>query len=66
MVQPFERMGRPVDVGLRIGMGFTIVTVGVVAGAPLSGAIFDHTGLYKNVGYYGGEPSFVNCYSWAT
>ncbi len=50
-------MGRPVDVGLRIGMGLTIVTAGVVAGAPISGAIFDHTGSYKNVGYYGGKPS---------
>ncbi|PIL27918.1 MFS general substrate transporter [Ganoderma sinense ZZ0214-1] len=55
MVQPFERMGRLADVGLRIGMGFTLVTVGVVAGSPISGAIFDATGSYKNVGYYSGS-----------
>ena len=55
MVQPFELMGRLAEVGLRIGMGFTLVTVGVVAGTPLLGAIFDVTGSYKNVGYCGGE-----------
>ena len=60
MVQPFERMGRLVDVGLRIGMGFTCITAGMVAGSPISGAIFDATGSYKNMGYYGGESSLVN------
>ncbi|KAM5545702.1 hypothetical protein V8D89_000740 [Ganoderma adspersum] len=55
MVQPFERMGPLVDVGLRIGMGFTLITAGMVAGSPLSGAIFDATGSYKNMGYYGGS-----------
>lgn len=59
MVQPFERMGRLVDVGLRIGMGFTCITAGMVAGSPISGAIFDATGSYKNMGYYGGESSLV-------
>ncbi|KAM5529995.1 hypothetical protein V8D89_016340, partial [Ganoderma adspersum] len=54
-VQPFENMGRLADVGLRIGMGYTVMTVGVVAGSPLSGAIFDRTGSYKNVGYFGGS-----------
>ena len=53
-VQPFENMGRLADVGLRIGMGYTVMTAGVVSGPPLSGAIFDGTGLYKNVGYCGG------------
>ncbi|KAM5536454.1 hypothetical protein V8D89_009890 [Ganoderma adspersum] len=55
MVQPFERMGSLVDVGLRIGMGFTLITAGMVAGSPISGAIFDATGSYKNMGYYGGS-----------
>nr|VWO94937.1 MFS domain-containing protein [Ganoderma boninense] len=52
MVQPFERMGRLEDVGMRMGMGFTLITGGLVAGSPISGAIFDATGSYKNVGYY--------------
>ncbi|PIL27907.1 MFS general substrate transporter [Ganoderma sinense ZZ0214-1] len=52
MVQPFERMGRLADVGMRMGMGFTLITGGLVAGSPISGAIFDATGSYKNVGYY--------------
>ena len=57
IVPPFESMGRLADVGLRIGMGYTAMTVGVVAGSPLSGAIFDRTGSYKNVGYWGGKSS---------
>ncbi|KAI1786162.1 MFS general substrate transporter [Ganoderma leucocontextum] len=60
MIQPFERMGRLEDVGLRIGMAFTLITAGVVAGPPLSGAIFDATGSYKNVGYCGGSMLLVS------
>ena len=48
-------MGPVEDVGLRIGMGLTLVTAGVIAGPPISGAIIDSTGSFKNVGYYGGE-----------
>nr|VWO94487.1 MFS domain-containing protein [Ganoderma boninense] len=55
MVQPFERMGRLEDVGMRMGMGFTLITGGLVAGSPISGAIFDATGSYENVGYYSGS-----------
>ncbi|PIL27916.1 MFS general substrate transporter [Ganoderma sinense ZZ0214-1] len=55
MVQPFERMGRLADVGMRMGMGFTLITGGLVAGSPISGAIFDATGSYENVGYYSGS-----------
>ena len=56
MVQPFELMGSLADVGMRIGMGFTLITIGVITGTPLLGAIFDVTGSYKNVGYCGGAP----------
>ncbi|PIL26829.1 MFS general substrate transporter [Ganoderma sinense ZZ0214-1] len=55
MVQPFERMGRLADVGMRMGMGFTLITGGLVAGSPISGAILDATGSYENVGYYSGS-----------
>lgn len=51
-------MGPIGDVGLRIGMGLTVMTVGVVSGAPISGAILDSTGSFKNVGYYGGASRF--------
>ena len=47
-------MGPIEDVGLRIGMALTLMTIGVVSGAPISGAILDSTGSFKNVGYYGG------------
>ena len=47
-------MGPIEDVGLRIGMALTLMTIGVVSGAPISGAILDGTGSFKNVGYYGG------------
>ena len=49
-------MGPVEDVGLRIGMALTLVTAGVIAGPPISGAIVDNTGSFKNVGYYGGTP----------
>ncbi|KAM5536464.1 hypothetical protein V8D89_009900 [Ganoderma adspersum] len=55
IIQPFARMGPIEDVGLRIGMALTLMTIGVVSGAPISGAILDSTGSFKNVGYYGGS-----------
>ena len=55
IIQPLEPMGRFAEVGLRIGMAFTLVSGGVVAGTPLLGELFDSTGSYKNVGYCGGE-----------
>ncbi|PIL27922.1 MFS general substrate transporter [Ganoderma sinense ZZ0214-1] len=54
-VQPFADMGPVEDVGMRIGMAFTLVTAGVVSGAPISGAILDGTGSFEDVGYYGGS-----------
>ena len=53
-MQPFALMGPIEEVGLRIGMGYTLVTIGLIAGPPISGAIVDGTGSFKNVGYYGG------------
>ena len=50
-------MGPIEDVGMRISMALTLVTAGVIAGPPISGAIVDGTGSFKNVGYYGGTSS---------
>ena len=47
-------MGCIEDVGARIGMALTLMTAGVVSGAPISGAILDGTGSFEDVGYYGG------------
>ena len=54
LVQPFALMGPVAEVGLRIGMGYTLVTIGLITGPPISGAILDGTGQLRNVGYYGG------------
>ncbi|KAI1786147.1 hypothetical protein LXA43DRAFT_1099515 [Ganoderma leucocontextum] len=45
------RMKPITEVGLRIDMGFTVVATGVITGSPMSGAILDGTGSFKDVGY---------------
>ena len=50
-------MGSRYDVGVRIGMYFTIIAMGSIAGPPISGAINDATGGYKDVGFYAGKIS---------
>lgn len=47
-------MGSAEDIYLRIGMRLTLMTAGVIAGLPISGAIVDSTNSVKNAGYYGG------------
>ena len=59
LVHPFTHMGPVSDVGVRIGMGLTVMSVGILAGPPISGAIVDATGSFRNVGYFAGEPSSV-------
>ncbi len=54
MAQPLVRMGKVTEVGMRTGMAFTIMSFGALAGPPISGAIFDRTGKFENVGYYAG------------
>ncbi len=58
MVQPLVRMGKVTEVGMRTGMAFTILSFGALAGPPISGAIFDRTGKFENVGYYAGGSLF--------
>ena len=51
---PIVRMGRTEDVGVRIGMNFTVIALGAVAGPPISGAINTATGGFKFTGIYAG------------
>ncbi|RPD54932.1 MFS general substrate transporter [Lentinus tigrinus ALCF2SS1-7] len=55
MAQPLVRMGKVTEVGMRTGMAFTIMSFGALAGPPISGAIFDHTSKFENVGYFAGS-----------
>jgi MCP family monocarboxylic acid transporter-like MFS transporter 10 len=48
-------MGEIADVGRRIGMSMTILTFGVLAGLPISGAINSASGGFEAVGYYAGK-----------
>ncbi|CAE6424708.1 unnamed protein product [Rhizoctonia solani] len=52
---PPATMGSVDDVGRRIGMLMSIITIGAVAGPPSSGAIRDATGSFEYVGYYAGS-----------
>jgi MFS transporter, MCT family, solute carrier family 16 (monocarboxylic acid transporters), member 10 len=54
LAAPIVEMGETHDVGLRMGMYFTVIAVGALAGPPISGAINQATGGYKAVGYYAG------------
>lgn len=51
---PMFSMGSMHDVGQRIGMCFTIVSIGSLAGPPISGAINAATGGFVAVGFYAG------------
>ncbi|KAH7341378.1 MFS general substrate transporter [Rhizoctonia solani] len=52
---PPTTMGSVDDVGRRIGMLMSIITIGALAGPPSSGAIRDATGSFEYVGYYAGS-----------
>ena len=43
------------DVGRRLGMFMSILSLGALAGPPISGAINTATGGFEVVGYYAGE-----------
>ncbi|KZT10198.1 MFS general substrate transporter [Laetiporus sulphureus 93-53] len=55
LAPPIVSMGERWDVGTRIGMSFTVLALGALAGPPISGAIYTATGSYKAVGYYAGS-----------
>lgn len=55
---PMMEFGDTKDVGRRLGMFMTILSLGALAGPPISGAINTATGGFEAVGYYaGGIPS---------
>ncbi|OSD05114.1 MFS general substrate transporter [Trametes coccinea BRFM310] len=51
---PITRMSKVQEVGTNVGMAFSVMSCGALAGPPIAGAILDHTGSFKNVGYYAG------------
>jgi hypothetical protein len=51
---PMMALGDCADVGRRTGMFFTILSIGALAGPPISGAINHHTGGYTGVGLFAG------------
>ena len=55
LAAPLIPMGETHDVGLRLGMFFTILAFGALAGPPVSGAINQSTNGFKAVGYYAGR-----------
>ena len=53
-------MGDTEDVGRRLGMSMSILSIGALAGPPISGAISTTAGGFKDVGYYAGLDTFTN------
>ena len=51
---PMMALGDSADVGRRTGMCLTILSIGALAGPPISGAINRHTGEYTGVGLFAG------------
>ncbi|KAF9532831.1 MFS general substrate transporter [Crepidotus variabilis] len=56
---PLMAMGETADVGRRIGMFFSIMAVGSLAGPPISGAISSGPGGFAAVGFYAGSCMLV-------
>ena len=48
-------MGDIQDLGRRLGLSMVFLSIGVVVGPPISGAIYTSTGGYEAVGYYAGK-----------
>ena len=49
------RLGSAEDVGLRTGVQMTFMSLGALAGPPISGAIQQQTGSFHMVGVYAGK-----------
>lgn len=54
---PVIGMGGIQDLGRRLGTSMAFLSVGVVVGPPISGAIYTSTGGFEAVGYYAGKRS---------
>lgn len=57
---PVMDLGVVDDVGRRVGMWLSILSIGALAGPPISGAINSATGGFEAVGYFAGE-SLLHC-----
>jgi MFS family permease len=55
LANPVLEFGDAEDGGRRVGMMFSILSIGAVAGPPISGAISTATGGYEDVGYWAGK-----------
>lgn len=55
LAAPCIPMGETQNVGMRVGMFFSVLALGALIGPPISGAIYNATGDFKAVGYYAGE-----------
>ncbi|EKM55121.1 uncharacterized protein PHACADRAFT_255517 [Phanerochaete carnosa HHB-10118-sp] len=60
LAAPLVEMGETHDVGLRLGMFFTVLAFGALCGPPISGAINEATDGFKAVGYYAGSAVLVS------
>ncbi|KAH9066391.1 MFS general substrate transporter [Lactarius vividus] len=59
---PMMALGDNADVGRRTGMYFTIISLGALAGPPISGAINHITGGYTDVGIFAGCSVMVGAF----
>lgn len=56
---PIMDLGVVDDVGRRVGMFMSILSLGALAGPPISGAINSATGGFVVVGYYAGKYGII-------
>ena len=61
---PIMDMGDTEDVGRRLGMFMSILSIGALAGPPISGAISTATGGFKDVGLYAGSAHITDRHPW--
>ena len=54
LAAPVISIGSTQTVGVRVGMFFSILALGALAGPPISGAINTATGGFRAVGYFAG------------
>ena len=52
---PLLSLGKPDEVGERLGLFFTIIAFGAMCGPPVSGAIWKASGGWEIVGVYAGK-----------
>jgi hypothetical protein len=58
IIAPLVPLGDSADVGRRVGMFLTILSLGILAGPPISGAVARATNGYTAVGLFAGMMGF--------